>query len=209
MAPNEKGAAVMREWLKSVKWNLVLAALAYVVLGVVLLVWPDTTGNVLCTLLGILLLGYGIFQIIGFFTRGDEGWGSGAVYLLVGLCAVALGVLALSDPEKVLSILPVALGAVVVVDSCMSLKRAFQLKELRMERWWVVALLAVVTLLFGLVVMFNPFQSAILVTRIVGGVLIYQGISDLVSVSRLSYYGKRILEELGAVEGEVTKEEDL
>lgn len=199
----------MREWLKSVKWNLVLAALAYVVLGVVLLVWPDTTGNVLCTLLGILLLGYGIFQIIGFFTRGDEGWGSGAVYLLVGLCAVALGVLALSNPEKVLSILPVALGAVVVVDSCMSLKRAFQLKELRMERWWVVALLAVVTLLFGLVVMFNPFQSAILVTRIVGGVLIYQGISDLVSVSRLSYYGKRILEELGAVEGEVTKEEDL
>lgn len=199
----------MREWLKSVKWNLVLAALAYVVLGVVLLVWPDTTGNVLCTLLGILLLGYGIFQIIGFFTRGDEGWGSGAVYLLVGLCAVALGVLALSSPEKVLSILPVALGAVVVVDSCMSLKRAFQLKELRMERWWVVALLAVVTLLFGLVVMFNPFQSAILVTRIVGGVLIYQGISDLVSVSRLSYYGKRILEELGAVEGEVTKEEDL
>lgn len=199
----------MREWLKSVKWNLVLAALAYVVLGVVLLIWPGTTGNVLCTLLGILLLGYGIFQIIGFFTRGDEGWGSGAVYLLAGLCAVALGVFALSSPEKVLSILPVALGAVVVVDSCMSLKRSFQLKELGMERWWVIALLAVVTLVFGLVVMFNPFRSAMLVTRIVGGVLIYQGISDLVAVGRLSYYGKRVLEELGAVEGEVTKDEDV
>lgn len=199
----------MKERLKSMKWNLILAALAYVVLGVVLLVWPDATGNVLCTLLGILLLGYGIFQIIGFFTRGDEGWGSGAVYLLAGLCAVALGVFALSSPEKVLSILPVALGAVVVVDSCMSLKRAFQLRELGMERWWIVALLAVVTLLFGLVVMFNPFQSAMLVTRIVGGVLIYQGISDLVSVGRLSYYGKAVMEGLSAVEGEVTKEEDL
>ena len=199
----------MKEWLKSVKWNLILAALAYVVLGVVLLAWPDTTGNVLCTLLGILLLGYGIFQIIGFFTRGDEGWGSGAVYLLAGLCAVALGVFALSSPEKVLAILPVALGAVVVVDSCISLKRAFQLKELGMERWWIAALLAVVTLLFGLVVMFNPFQSALLVIRIVGGVLIYQGISDLVTITRVTYYGKRVLEELGAVEGEVTKEEDV
>lgn len=198
----------MKEWLKSVKWNLILAALAYVILGFVLLIWPDTTGNVLCILLGVLLLGYGIFQIIGFFTRGDEGWGSGAVYLLVGLCAVALGVLALSSPEKVLSILPVALGAVVVVDSCMSLKRAFQLKELGMERWWIIALLAVITLLFGLVVMFNPFESAMLVTRIVGGVLIYQGVSDLVSVGRLAYYGKRIMEELGAVEGEVIKEDD-
>ena len=165
----------MREWLKSLKWNLILAALAYVALGVVLLVWPDTTGSVLCTLLGSLLLGYGIFQIIGFFTRGDEGWSGGAVYLLAGLCAVALGVFALSSPEKVLSILPIALGAVVVVDSCMSLKRAFQLKALGMERWWLAVLLAVVTLLFGLVVMFNPFQSALLVTRIVGGVLIYQG----------------------------------
>lgn len=198
----------MKEWLKSVKWNLILAALAYVILGFVLLIWPDTTGNVLCILLGVLLLGYGIFQIIGFFTRGDEGWGSGAVYLLVGLCAVALGVLALSSPEKVLSILPVALGAVVVVDSCMSLKRAFQLKELGMERWWIIALLAVITLLFGLVVMFNPFESALLVTRIVGGVLIYQGVSNLVGVGRLAYYGKRIMEELGAVEGEVIKEDD-
>ncbi len=46
-------------------------------------------------------------------------------------------------------------------------------------------------------------------TRIVGGVLIYQGLSDLVTVTRLSYYGKRFMEELGAVEGEVIKEEDL
>ena len=128
---------------------------------------------------------------------------------MAGLCAVALGVFALSSPEKVLAILPVALGAVVVVDSCISLKRAFQLKELGMERWWIAALLAVVTLLFGLVVMFNPFQSALLVIRIVGGVLIYQGISDLVTITRVTYYGKRVLEELGAVEGEVTKEEDL
>ncbi|MBP3434477.1 MAG: hypothetical protein J6K50_04305, partial [Clostridia bacterium] len=64
-------------------------------------------------------------------------------------------------------------------------------------------------LVFGLVVMFNPFESALLVIRILGGVLIYQGVSDLVSVGRLSYYGKRILEELGAVEGEITKEEDV
>ena len=37
----------MREWLKSLKWNLILAALAYVALGVFRLVWPDKKGSVL------------------------------------------------------------------------------------------------------------------------------------------------------------------
>lgn len=200
----------MREWLKSMKLDLILTALAFVALGVVLLVWPNTTGKVICTVLGIALLIYGVCQVIGFFLRGDDGWGSGVVYLLSGLCTLGLAWLMLSNDGKgVMAILPLVLGAAVVVDSCISLKRAFQLKELGMERWWIAALLAVVTLVFGLVVMFNPFESALLVIRIVGGVLVYQGLSDLVTITRLSYYGKRVLEELGAVEGEVTKEEDV
>lgn len=199
----------MREWLKSKKLDLIFTALIFIVLGIVLLVWPDTTGKIVCTVMGICLLIYGVCEIIGFFVHGDEGWGSGAVYLLSGLCTLGLAWLMLSNSGKgVMSILPLVLGAAVVVDSCMSLKRAFRLKELGMGRWWIAALLAVVTLVFGLVVMFNPFQSALVVIRVVGGVLIYQGVSDLVTVTRLSYYGKRFLEELGAVEGEVTREED-
>ena len=200
----------MREWLKSKKLDLVLTALVFVALGIVLLVWPGTTGKIVCMVLGVAFLVYGVCQVVGFFLRKDEGWGSGVVYLLSGLCTLMLAWLMLSNDGKgVMAIVPLVLGAAVVVDSCISLKRAFQLKELGMERWWIMALLSVVTLVFGLVVMFNPFESALLVIRILGGVLIYQGVSDLVSVGRLSYYGKRILEELGAVEGEITKEEDV
>lgn len=199
----------MREWLKSKKLDLILTALIFVALGIVLLVWPGTTGKIVCMVLGVALLVYGVCQVVGFFLRKDEGWGSGVVYLLSGLCTLTLAWLMLSNDGKgVMAIVPLVLGAAVVVDSCMSLKRAFQLKELGMERWWIAALLAVVTLLFGLVVMFNPFESALLVIRILGGVLVYQGLSDLVTITRLTYYGKRVLEELGAVEGEVTKEED-
>lgn len=199
----------MKAWLESVRLDLILTALAFVALGIVLLVWPGTTGKIVCMVLGAALLIYGVCQVVGFFLRSDEGWGSGAVYLLAGVGTLALAWFMLSNDGKgVLSILPLVLGAAVVVDSCMSLKRAFRLKELGMERWWIAALVAAATLLFGLVVMLNPFQSALLVIRVVGGVLICQGISDLVSVGRLSYYGKRVLEELGAVEGTVTKEED-
>ena len=43
----------MREALRSVKWSLILASLLYLVLGVALLFWPDTSNLILCYLIEI------------------------------------------------------------------------------------------------------------------------------------------------------------
>ncbi len=195
--------------LKEFKWNMILAALIYIALGVVLLMWPDFTSRAICTVLGGMLLVYGVFQVIGFFTKGTDGWSWAVVDLLVGLCALGLGVFALLNPEAVLSVLPIALGAVVVVDSCVSLKRALQLRELGMEKWWIICLLAVITALFGLLVVFNPFASLTVLVRIIGAVLIYEGVSDIVTVCHVGRYVVRAKEAMEAVEGTVTEEKDV
>lgn len=195
--------------LKEFKWNMILAALIYIALGVVLLVWPDFTSRAICTVLGGLLLVYGLFQVIGFFAKGSDGWSWAVVDLLVGLCALGLGVFALLSPEAVLSVLPIALGAVVIVDSCVSLKRALQLRELGMEKWWVVCVLAIITALFGLLVVFNPFATLTVLVRVIGAVLIYEGISDIVTVRHVAVYVARAKEALEAVEGTVKEEKDV
>lgn len=198
----------MRAVLRHIKWSMILAALAYVVLGAVLLAWPDATSVALCTLLGAVLVGYGVFQVVSFFWKGDGSWSWAVIDLLVGICALALGVFALMRPQAVLSVFPIALGAVVIVDSCVSLKRALQLRELGMTRWWVVCLLAVATALFGIVVVFRPFASLTVLVRIIGGVLVYEGLADLVTVIHVARYTKLALEAESAVPGEVIREED-
>lgn len=194
----------MWQRLKELKWSFIVAALIYVALGVVLLVWPGATTAALCTLLGVFLLGYGAFQVIGFFLRTEDvSWGWGVMDLVVGIAALGFGIFALMRPDVVLAILPTVLGCAVIVDSCILLKRSFQLRSLGMERWWIALLLASVNILFGVVVIFNPFASMELLVRIIGGVLIYEGISDLITVHCVSARARDHL-----VEGTVVEERD-
>ena len=71
----------MREALRSVKWSLILASLLYLVLGVALLFWPDTSNLILCYLIAAVLTAYGAFQVIAFFGREGGSW----IGLIIGI----------------------------------------------------------------------------------------------------------------------------
>ncbi|MEG2958970.1 MAG: hypothetical protein RR828_04460, partial [Oscillospiraceae bacterium] len=54
------------------------------------------------------------------------------------------------------------------------------------EKWWVVLILALLTAALALLVIFNPFGALNTLIMVIGGILIYQGISDLWAISRIS-----------------------
>lgn len=55
---------VMNEFLKGLKVNYTVSALLCVALGLVLLIWPGTTTQVVCMVLGAALVVYGVLQIV-------------------------------------------------------------------------------------------------------------------------------------------------
>ena len=59
----------MREYLKNMKISFFLAAILYIVLGLVLLIWPGITSSLVCFSFGLMLLIYGIITIISFFVH--------------------------------------------------------------------------------------------------------------------------------------------
>ena len=56
----------MTEFLKGLKANYTMSAILSIIMGLVLLIWPGTTTQIVCTMLGIVLLSYGIIQIVMF-----------------------------------------------------------------------------------------------------------------------------------------------
>ena len=54
----------MADFLKGLKANYTISALLCVILGLVLLIWPGTTTQIVCMLLGIVLFTYGAIQIV-------------------------------------------------------------------------------------------------------------------------------------------------
>ena len=103
----------MRKLLKQLKWETLLTAALYIVLGVVALVIPDTMVKTLGYLIGILLILAGAVSMICYllreasqnYYRNDFGY---------GLVSIAVGILFLYKVEWIISLVPVILGILVV-----------------------------------------------------------------------------------------------
>lgn len=166
----------MRESIKNWKISFLLAAILYLVLGLVLLLWPGTTAAVICYAFGGILVVYGLAAILSFFVSRAAGF---ALDLFLGIAALALGLFLLVRPQVIISILPVVLGLFILVDGLLNLKRALELRRLEYRRWGVSLALSLISLALGLVILFHPYLAAEALVMVIGGVFIYEGLSDI------------------------------
>ena len=176
--------------IKGIRLNASLAALAYLILGVVLLLLPNTSKRVLCTLVGIGVTAYGLFSILGFLLdRETDGL---SVELVIGVAALAFGLFSLLNSSFLMDFLIISLGLVIAVSSVSSIKRALNLKNFGYSYWWVSLAVAVVTLVVALTFVFCPGVYGDLLMRIIGSILIVESIGDLLTIHRLSKLAKDV-----------------
>lgn len=160
------------------KKGLIAASLVYVVLGLVLLFFPDLTTSLICTLAGFLLLAYGLVSIFSFFASNNGGFAF-QFELIVGVFAAILGGLFLLKPHMLLSILPVIFGLYILVDGLSNLKRGLDMRSYGYAGWTATLVMSVVSMSLGGVILWNPFSTHLLLVRIIGGSFLYEGLTDL------------------------------
>ena len=163
----------MNEYLKNRKLSFLLASILYLALGLVLLIWPGTATTVICYAFGAVLAIYGLVAIISFFVSRKGGF---AFELFLGIVAAGIGAFFL-------------LGIFIVIDGLLNLKRAFELHRLEYGRWFITLILSLVSVALGLLVVFQPYLAAEALIMLIGVVFIYEGLSDLwaiVKVTRLT-----------------------
>ncbi|MBC5736235.1 DUF308 domain-containing protein [Lawsonibacter sp. NSJ-52] len=175
----------MREFLKNMKVSFLLASVLYIALGLVLLIWPGISRDLICLSFGLLLLIYGIITIISFFVH-DSRLGTFRFELILGIVAAAAGLLFLIKPEFVKSVIPVVLGIYIIIDALLNLKRSLELHSLQYGRWWVILVLSLVSVALGVLILFRPGMTADVLIMVIGGVFVYNGLSDLWSIFKIS-----------------------
>lgn len=192
----QKNDSPIERAAREFRWSFVLSALAYILLGLFLVIWPDASMNVLCYLIGSVLTLYGFFNIFSFIFGRDRSF---SIELVIGVVTAAIGIFSLVSPNTIRDILSILLGLIVVIDSLIGIKRAFSLKELGLAPWWVLLLLSLASALLGVLFMIRKelFGEALLI--VVGIVLMYEGISDLVMIMQISVLGKRLKKGLSSI----------
>lgn len=166
--------------LKSIRNSLVLTSVLYAALGVVLMIFPGTALRLACTLIGLVTLGYGLTRVLSWRRLSQEAGGYSQRFdLFLGVVLGLLGLFLLVTPQVLVSIIPVALGLYVLVDSVSAGKRALDMKALGYQRWWAALAAALVLAAFGAVMVLRPFQTVESLVVFIGVGFVFDGVSTL------------------------------
>ena len=171
--------------LKKWKWAYTALTLAVMALGLCLILRPGISAEILCCIFGGGLLLVGCVRIVSYFQRGISALWHRYEFPL-GLLDALLGIYFLSRPGNVLLLLPVIVGIAIVVDSVFKLQTALELRQMGVTRWVSMLVLAIVSILFAILLLRNPFEGTMTLMVYLGLTLVIDSIQSLVFIHQLA-----------------------
>ena len=79
----------------------------------------------------------------------------------------------------VASFLPIVFGIFIVVDGLSRIGSAIDLAKRKGQKWWVLLLLSIVSVVLGILLVLHPFGAAVSVVMVCGILLIVEGAMNL------------------------------
>ncbi|MFK0256143.1 HdeD family acid-resistance protein [Streptomyces sp. NPDC090445] len=180
---------VLRQLGGSWHWALGLA-LATLIPGILILVWPDETLHILAVIIGLQLLVAGGFRFVSAFSHSSDG-GSRLASVLVALLSFLAGVLVLRHPMQTIGALSLIVGVFWLLTGVLTAYTAIADRSL-LHRGLLFGLGALGAVA-GIVVLCFPVESAVALTRLLGLWLVLLGVFELVMAFALRSSTRRAL----------------
>lgn len=174
----------MFQWIRRIKLDCLFVAIICILFGVTLLIWPTLSALAACYLLGGVLAVCGIVRIISYFTDGTQALFQTDLFL--GLVFSVAGIWILLRPQSVGSLVFSLTAIVILLHGFLDVQEALNLRRAGYQRWWVVLLLGLVSIILALLSLLNPFESLTVLTAFIGASLIYDGVSEVWVIARAS-----------------------
>ena len=163
-------------------WSALVAALAVLVIGIIILIWPAASSRVLVYVIAGAIGITGLIRIVLYLAHREDFSPFSFGGLAFGLSLLSLGIFLLAKPDVLIFILPTALGCVLIFSGFGSLQRALDLLRLKIRRWYIPLIFALVSLICGFIALIDPFDAAQVLMLFLGFSLCGEAVLLLVSL---------------------------
>ena len=188
-------------------------AICSIIIGVLLLRFPDNTVTWITLAIGILFLLSGVFSTLAYLNarkntseymitdvEGRIISKGKPTFPLVGVGSIILGVLLVTSPSVFVEILMYIMGGILILGALNQFMSLYNARRWGKMAWgfWVSPSLI---LLAGLYVMFQPMEAAALPMTIIGWCCLLYGASEVVNATQINLK-KRGMDRVDVVETE-------
>ena len=201
----------MKSFLNNIRRNSIFALIAFVCVGLLLVIFPQKVANVAGYLAGSLGVFFGATKIIAYFSKSESEKRVTVFGLALGIIFALAGIYVIVRPQIVSDFIVSVFGVVVMVDGISKMRSSLNLKRSGMKNYLAIFVTAAVELLLGIVFIINPGLSLNTMLRIIGVVLVAMGVSNLVTFVGVTKEYKTIINKNGEIEGDgkvVSSEEE-
>jgi len=180
---------MLAQWTRN-WWAMVLRGVFAILFGVLALVWPGLTIEVLVLFLGAYMLVDGVFAILGAFTNrgGHQRWW---VLLLEGLVGIAAGIITFLAPLLATIVLIYVIAFWAIVTGILEIAAAIQLRA-EIQGEWLLALGGIASLALGMLFLLFPAPGALTIALLIGVYAIIFGLLLLGLGLRLRKHGAEL-----------------
>lgn len=170
----------MKVEIKKVIWPSLISSIFLLLLGVLLFFKSSETLVGISYLVGGVLIALGIIAIINFLRNKTRDIFV-QLNIVYGVVSIVSGIFLVTVPEFIGSIIPIVVGIAVIISSSFKVQQALVLKNLDNKYFLPTLIMAILCLICGVVILFNPFTSAVVVTQIIGLFMIIYAVLDIIN----------------------------
>ncbi len=184
------------EVLKKFKASSYAVMVIYIIVGLIMLLNPSFIGNAVNYVIGVLLIIYGLIYTVSEYQKNRD---SGKFDLLAGVLCISFGLFLIVHKDILLSLIPFSCGVIILMDSVGCIIKSFSLKKLQFTRWWINLIVGFILLGFSIYIILHAEEITELLIKIIGGILIFDALFDLITSIRINRKVGKIESEENAI----------
>ena len=167
----------MKKNMNRALWVSIISSMIFIILGIILVSHPETSLTMISYTISVLLVGNGVYQMI-------MGYHNISLTLLDGfsggLLSILLGILILMKPVTLAVVIPLAIGIWFMISSSYKLRIALVLHSKKEPIWLTLLIMALVMMICGIILIFNPLSGLIALTKFLGILIIIYATIDII-----------------------------
>ena len=177
-------SVVIEESEQETKVPLIFQIVIEIVLGIFLIIYRDTTTNILFIVIGSLMAAYGAFDLIAFVTNNrNYSFRRG---LTTGVLITIIGVAFIVQAEQLKNLLAIIIGALILIESIVNCRRSLIIRHLGAQRWYILFAASLAAVAFGIVICIYPNIFGEIISLIMGIAALFVALLDIFAVFGLT-----------------------
>lgn len=146
------------------------------IVGLFIVLFSKQINVILGYLVAFIFLFYGITTIYKYMKR--DGAKLYSFNMIIGIIMIALGIVTIFVPKSVTNFAMIAVGLYLIMVGASKISYGSWLKVGNDSSWFITFVIGILLVVFGILVILNPFESGIGLTKILGIFIILSSILD-------------------------------